>query len=97
MVQKCDSTLETEYLNNHPVPEPATCLHNEGAWGIIRAHCSKITLAWATGGDYDVTFPKEYGFPMGGEHQGSKHFFIEIHYENPAMEKSMDIYCYVNY
>jgi len=89
LIYECEPTLETEYLAHNPVPKPASCLSGTGPWGEVKSHCTKITFAWATGGNYDVTFPKEYGFPIGGDHQGSKHFFVEMHYENPSKDKSI--------
>ncbi len=89
LVYECDRTLETQYLAYNPIPKPASCLTGTGPWGRVKSHCTRISLAWATGGNYDVTFPKEYGYPIGGPgDKRSKYLILEMHYENPSKDKS---------
>lgn len=45
-------------------------------------------MAWATGGDLVQDFPENFGYPLGGS-GGIKYFFLQMHYENPAMTQNV--------
>lgn len=84
--QKLDATFETEFIPKYGMPKPDTCLLADNLWGPVQDHCRKISLAWAVGGDLEVVLPIEYGYPVGPN--SFKYFFIQMHYENPGLDKS---------
>ncbi|CAF3680380.1 unnamed protein product [Rotaria sp. Silwood1] len=45
---------------------------------------SNIATGWAVGGDYMVPFPKEAGYPVGGDFP-IKYYMVQMHYDNPNL------------
>lgn len=53
--------------------------------GTIKNKCHSITITWAYGGNTINYYPKDTGYPIGGD-TDYKHFLLEIHYDNPEMK-----------
>ena len=50
-----------------------------------------VNSAWAVGGDMEMIIPPEYGYPVGGNKNDFKYFFIQMHYENPEKLKDIQV------
>lgn len=62
-----------------PVVEPGDCNTNYNKL----QYCSTITHVWSIGGDTVSIYPKDTGYPIGGD-TGYSHLVLEIHYDNPS-------------
>ena len=47
-----------------------------------------MTIAWALGSD-GATFPDDVGLPMSERFGGADYFLLEIHYDNPGLDKNV--------
>jgi hypothetical protein len=87
-MNECTVQYETEYLRNNSNPTPGLCVSG-GEWARVRSYCNKLTLVWATGGDLVTDFPANMGYPVGGDVNDFKYFFLEMHYENADNDKDV--------
>lgn len=86
LMYECQDSFASEYLPEYGWPAGASCLSGGNQWDKVQQYCKKISLAWAVGGDLEVTLPEEYGYPIGGEGE-FRYFFIQMHYENPNLDE----------
>ncbi len=91
---ECEESFETVFLkNNNTVPTPGSCFPDKPSetneWRKASKHCSKISLVWAVGGSTIQDFPNDIAYPLGRNASTSKYFYLEIHYDNPAIKKGV--------
>ncbi|CAF3053826.1 unnamed protein product [Rotaria sp. Silwood2] len=75
LMYECDSTVQ---FNDSNLPE-GLCYNVKSQ---IQSCAINIATGWAVGGDYMTEYPKEAGYPIGGDFQ-IKYYMIEIHFNNP--------------
>jgi hypothetical protein len=90
---ECSPDYETVFLKNFTTPAPGYCFADVEAkmdpmWSQVQTYCKSVSLVWAVGGDVIQDFPQNLAYPMGGP-SGFKYFFLQIHYNNPALTPSI--------
>lgn len=71
----------TGYDGETPKYEDGECYSSS----IKGQYCSAISLGWAVGGQESFNYPKDMGYPIGGDTDYS-YLVLELHYDNPQME-----------
>jgi hypothetical protein len=97
LVYQCSHQFESEYLVNNPFPQPGHCFDDKdtfssnpkNTWLNVHEYCRTVTSLWAVGGDLIQDFPENTGFPIGGADSESSYFYIQMHYDNPMLLKSI--------
>ncbi|CAF4332885.1 unnamed protein product [Rotaria sp. Silwood2] len=77
LMYECDSTAQ---FNDNNLPA-GLC---DQIYQEIAQCTSNIANGWAVGGDYMVAFPKEAGYPIGGDFP-IKYYMVQVHYDNPNL------------
>ncbi|RNA32042.1 DBH-like monooxygenase 2 -like protein [Brachionus plicatilis] len=72
---------EPGYDGEKPKYEDGECYTNS----IKGSLCQVISLGWAVGGENVFYFPKDAGYPMGGDTDYS-YLVLELHYDNPNLD-----------
>ncbi|CAF2851989.1 unnamed protein product [Rotaria sp. Silwood2] len=77
LMYECDSTAQ---FDDNNLPD-GLC---DQIYQQLAPCASNIATGWAVGGDYMVAFPKEAGYPVGGDFP-IKYYMVQMHYDNPNL------------
>jgi hypothetical protein len=69
------------YDGENPKYEDGEC-YTSSAKG---ENCQAISIGWAVGGQESIYYPKDMGYPIGGDTDYS-YLILELHYDNPQLD-----------